>query len=379
MFQWFTAWTYVDDSKNQKLLTSILQSIRLIQYSFLYVFFIFETKLQLINILHFKGSLSLYQGHLFKFSDFPRQTVTSLGELSHLFIYCFYILHSTVGFHDEKDTILWEEFRSCQHFLVDSELDRTRHKVFNFGIKTSTQKFSPRKLIISSTIKLSSQSESSICDHFEKSWRWKNTLILCTRKQYPAGSIQFCVHQRQAGNAKTISQQNRLHRVFTQKTNIWFARTLFYPEHLSENQTAACFTFQENTRQPCKDNLCRSGLLTLHFNGNQELEEETSKTFILFMSRVDGISFNQFQGVQTNNIVEDLLKINSFLFDIDVLEGNTIFELARRLFRNLKRLSDCWNTIIINVTWLKFMQSCNLFVTFIVTLFSTENANWNDF
>ena len=37
---------------------------------------------------------------------------------------------------DVEDYRLRKELRSCQHFLVDSELERARHKVFNNAVKT---------------------------------------------------------------------------------------------------------------------------------------------------------------------------------------------------------------------------------------------------
>ena len=37
---------------------------------------------------------------------------------------------------DVEDHRLGEEFRSCQHFLVDSELEKARHKVFNYTVET---------------------------------------------------------------------------------------------------------------------------------------------------------------------------------------------------------------------------------------------------
>ena len=47
---------------------------------------------------------------------------------------------------------------------------------------------------------------------------------------------------------------------------------------------------------------------------------------------MDGLSPNQFQGVQMNDIpfVEDLLTLNIVLYDIDIVDGNIIGELARR-------------------------------------------------
>ena len=37
---------------------------------------------------------------------------------------------------DVEDHKLREELRSCQNFLVDSELERARHKVFNYAVET---------------------------------------------------------------------------------------------------------------------------------------------------------------------------------------------------------------------------------------------------
>ena len=47
---------------------------------------------------------------------------------------------------------------------------------------------------------------------------------------------------------------------------------------------------------------------------------------------MDGLSADQFQGVQMNDIlfVEYLLTFNIVLFDIDIVDGNIIGELARR-------------------------------------------------
>ena len=41
---------------------------------------------------------------------------------------------------DVEDHRLREELTSCQHFLVDSELERARHKVFNYAVETLTER-----------------------------------------------------------------------------------------------------------------------------------------------------------------------------------------------------------------------------------------------
>ena len=104
------------------------------------------------------------------------------------------------------------------------------------------------------------------------------------------------------------------------------------PEHLFRNATINCLTYEENTRHPYNDNLCLFRALALHSHGTQRLEEETSKLFNLFINKMDELSPNQFQGVHVNDIpfVEDLLTLNILQYDIDIVDGNIVGELARR-------------------------------------------------
>ena len=104
------------------------------------------------------------------------------------------------------------------------------------------------------------------------------------------------------------------------------------PEPLVKNHTINCLTFKENTRQPYNDTLFLFRALALHLHGNQRFEAVTSKLLKLFINKMDGLSADQFQGVHVNNIlfVEDLLTLNSLLYDNDFVDGNNIGELARR-------------------------------------------------
>ena len=47
---------------------------------------------------------------------------------------------------DVEDHSLREELRSCQRFLVDSELERARHKVFNYAVETLNETIVNEKL-----------------------------------------------------------------------------------------------------------------------------------------------------------------------------------------------------------------------------------------
>ena len=47
---------------------------------------------------------------------------------------------------DVEDHSLREELRSCQHFLVHSELEKARHKVFNYAVETLNETIVNEKL-----------------------------------------------------------------------------------------------------------------------------------------------------------------------------------------------------------------------------------------
>ena len=47
---------------------------------------------------------------------------------------------------DVEDHRLGEELRTCQHFLVDSELERTRHKVINYAVEKLNETIVNEKL-----------------------------------------------------------------------------------------------------------------------------------------------------------------------------------------------------------------------------------------
>ena len=104
------------------------------------------------------------------------------------------------------------------------------------------------------------------------------------------------------------------------------------PEPLLRNKTVNCLTFEQNTRQPYNDNLCLFRALALHLHGNEKLEENTSELFNLYVQNKDGVDPSTFQGVCMDDIplVEDLVKVNIFLYDIDIADGSLIGELGRR-------------------------------------------------
>ena len=112
-------------------------------------------------------------------------------------------------------------------------------------------------------------------------------------------------------------------------------------ESVLKNHTTNSVTFEQNARQQYNDNLCLFRALALHMHRNQRLEEKNSKLFDLFINKMDGLRSDQFQGVHMNDIlfVEDLLTLNTVLYDIDIVDGNIIGELAKQ------SLQKCENTV----------------------------------
>ena len=89
---------------------------------------------------------------------------------------------------DVEDHRLRDELRSCQHFLVDVELERARHKVFNYAVETLNETVVNEKLDhFIQHFEMCSKSESGFCFHSEKYRRRRIQILLRTRKQYPAG------------------------------------------------------------------------------------------------------------------------------------------------------------------------------------------------
>ena len=104
------------------------------------------------------------------------------------------------------------------------------------------------------------------------------------------------------------------------------------PESLLKNHTVNCLTFEKNTRKLYNDNLCLFRALAFHLHGNERLEDETSKLFNLFLVNSTNPDPSKFQGVCMDDIpsVEDIVGINIFIYDIDLIDRAMVGELARR-------------------------------------------------
>ena len=84
---------------------------------------------------------------------------------------------------------------------------------------------------------------------------------------------------------------------------------------------------------PYNVNLCLLRALALHLHGNDRLEEKTSKLIIVILKTTSGIDPANFRRVRMEDMaaVEDIVQADIFLYDIAIVEGSMIGELARRI------------------------------------------------
>ena len=201
---------------------------------------------------------------------------------------------------DVEDHSLREELCSCQHFLVESELERVRHKVFNYAVETLNETIMNEKLDhFFSNLKCAAKVNLAfgfILKNIEDGGfryfyaRENNTLLdrsklVCTHDDLAklkdflnkTDVIESCSRER-------MNTKWRFHKL----TNLTVFAALLndvpmgcmdavLPESLIKNHTINYLSFEENTRQPYNDNLGLFRALALHLHGTQRLEEETSK------------------------------------------------------------------------------------------------------
>ena len=253
------------------------------------------------------------------------------------------------------DDNLKEELRACQHFLVDLHLAKGRQRVFNFALDSfCAEKINSKLDYVFQQLKCAAKVnlafgfvlkniEDASCRYF---YTYENNTLLEKSKLLSTGDD--LEHNKTLLAGKDLTETCTRERVntkwkFLKLTNVTIFAALLkdipmgckdavLPEPLLKNRTVNCLTLEQNTRQPYNDNLCLFRALCLHLHGNERLEEETNKLFNLYLQKKDGIEPASFQGVCMDDIptVEEISGLNIFLYDVDIVEGSLVGELARR-------------------------------------------------
>ena len=255
---------------------------------------------------------------------------------------------------DVQDQRLKEELRSCQHFLVDSQLKRARRNVFNYAVKTLNKTIVNEKLDhffnnLKCAAKVNLAFDLILKNIEEGGFRYfyaheNNTLLdrsklVCTHDDL--AKLKEFLNKTDVIESCSREKMNTRWRIYMLTNLTVFAcnrrdvptgcKNAVLPELLLVNHTINCLKFEENARQLYTENMCLFRATALHMHGNQRLEEETSKIFSLFINKMDGPSPVHFEGFHMNDIrtAEDLLTLNFLLYELDIVDGNIVGELAR--------------------------------------------------
>ena len=190
------------------------------------------------------------------------------------------------------DQSLREELQSCRQFLVDSEIQKGRHSVFNFAVNNLTAQVIEEKLDrvldkLKCVAKLNLAPGFILKDIEDGKFRYfyaqeNNTLLeqskLVSNKD-DMSKLKDILKKTDVIESCTKERSNTKWRFFKVTNLTIFAALLrdipmgckdaVLPESLLRNPSIYCLTFGRNTRQPYKDNLCLFRALALHLHGNE--------------------------------------------------------------------------------------------------------------
>ena len=253
------------------------------------------------------------------------------------------------------DKSLEEELQSCRHFLVDCGIRKGRHSVFNLVVNKLTAQVIEEKLDrILDKLKCAARLNlalgfilKNIKDgNFRYFYAHENNTLLEQSKlvsnRDDIAKLKESLKKTDVIESCTKERSNTKWRFF-KLTNLTFFAALLrdipmgckdavLPESLLKKHTINCLTFEKNTRKPYNDNLCLLRALARHLHGNKRVEEETSKLFSFFRINSTNPDPLMFQGVGMDDIasVQDIVNKNLFIYDIDLIDGAMVGELAQR-------------------------------------------------
>ena len=263
---------------------------------------------------------------------------------------------------DVDDQSLREELQSCRHFLGDSEIQKGRHSVFNFAVNNLTAQVIEDKLdrvlhklkcVAKLNLALGFILKNVEDGKFGYFYAHENNTLLEQSKlvsnKDDMTKMKESLKKTDVIESCTKERSNTKWRFFKLTNLTIFAALLrdipmgckdaVLPDSLLRYLSIYCLSFERNTRQPYKDNLCLLRALALHLHGNERLEEETSKLFNLFLVNSTNPDPSKFQGVCMDDIpsLEHIVSVNIFIYDIDLIDGAMVGELARR---SIKRYEE---------------------------------------
>ena len=254
---------------------------------------------------------------------------------------------------DRNNEQLQQELSACQHFFDNTELENGRHRVFNFKLsRVDPSKISEKlkevfeKLNCAAKINLSlgfilrnvdTDEYRYFYAHenntfFEKSHllRSKGDLVSPQDRVEKLDLIETCAQERV--NTKWRYALTTTVTVFCALLNNIPMGCLdaVIPEQLLRRRDVNCLV-TNGYGETYKDYLCLFRAVAVHLYGSAELETNAAKLFSDFLHESGHDTIN-FRGMSMDHLVfvENAIKHNIFIYDIDIEDGDFAGEFARR-------------------------------------------------
>ena len=189
---------------------------------------------------------------------------------------------------DVDEQSLGEDSESCKHFLTDTEIENGRHRVFNFAMSSFDNSLLNDKLgYVFKQLKCAAKVnlafgfvlkiiEDGVCRYFyahENKPIMEKSKLVCTPvdifnlKEKLQKMVIFDLCTRERANTKWKFYKLTSLTIFAAllKDIPMGCKDTVLPEPLLRNCNVNCLTFERNSSQPYKDNLCLFRAVALHF------------------------------------------------------------------------------------------------------------------
>ena len=258
---------------------------------------------------------------------------------------------------DVDDQRLREELQSCRHFLVDSEIQKGRHIVFNFVVKNFTAQVSEEKLDcvldkLNCVVKLNLALGFILKNIEDAKFRYfyaheNNTLLeqskLVSNKDNMAklkkilkktDVIQSCTKERSYTKWRFFKLTNLTIFAALLRDIPMGCKDTVLPESLLRNRSTDCFTNKTPKKHTRTIFVSSEHLLSTCME-----IRDSRKLFNILLVNSTNPDPSKFQGVCMDDIlsVEDIVGINIFIYDIELIDGAMVGELARRSIKKYEK------------------------------------------
>ena len=296
---------------------------------------------------------------------------------------------------DQNNEQLQQELSACQHFFDDTEMENGRHRVFNFKLsKLDPNEINEKlkevfeKLNFGAKVNLAlgfilrnvDTNEYRYFYAHENNTFFEKSHLLCSKGDLV--SLQDRVEKMDLVETCAQERENTKWR-FALTTNVTIFCALLknipmgcidavLPEQLLRRPDVNCLV-SNGYGETYKDYLCLFRAIAVHLYGSSELETNAANLYSAFLHESGHDAIN-FRGVSIDHLVfvENAIKHNIFVYDIDIEEGKFVGELARSVEMYEKNINLLrYNNHIcyvddINTFFKRFLcPSCDTFIKYV--------------